>query len=565
MASEVEHLPSDSLQSTGNDNSADTDEGEIFHNGAESDREDDIGDRGANMYIGRRGTDRSVLDRGNKHLQIEIKEEPQSPGRMGNHEGSLREPPKCYICDVTFHDEHMYSKHLEEHAVGHFAHSQHIMKSFKCHICSRSFSKKQTLKRHSILHSGIKPFKCAFCTHSTYRKDHLQAHIRIKHLAGKSKQAKCTICNVVFSTHQSLTNHMKSHRNLHNCLHCGEGFYSTGALASHIRSRHASGGLSQQNGGTVYTCEPCRFTTSSSSLYDMHLQCEKHRLKCEASSPMNLQSPQKQNHGGDMNENTGYTTIADMITDVVRMSTQDLPQTAELNRRMETDGDGESVSKGNSTSIASAPVISSVMSLQSDSVYNGMSSPSRESESPPVTTISNSNGNIINHLAVSPRDSGNGSVRSSLSSPEDRAEGSRSQNPSPATSPNVSVVEPEKRDSWNSMLPLSGREGNACSSLLRTLVTNNAKAVLMAKSGQVPKPLCISSNSQWKGTVRDNSTQDDVWRCVDCQIIFPDNVMYTIHMGCHGLKSPFQCNICAYECIDKYEFASHISRGQHRF
>lgn len=53
-------------------------------------------------------------------------------------------------------------------------------------------------------------------------------------------------------------------------------------------------------------------------------------------------------------------------------------------------------------------------------------------------------------------------------------------------------------------------------------------------------------------------------KCLHCDILFSDNVLYTIHMGCHGYDQPFQCNICGSMCIDKYDFACHFARGQHK-
>lgn len=52
--------------------------------------------------------------------------------------------------------------------------------------------------------------------------------------------------------------------------------------------------------------------------------------------------------------------------------------------------------------------------------------------------------------------------------------------------------------------------------------------------------------------------------CQHCDIYFPDNILYTIHMGCHGYENPFQCNICGLKCRNKYDFACHFARGQHK-
>ncbi len=52
--------------------------------------------------------------------------------------------------------------------------------------------------------------------------------------------------------------------------------------------------------------------------------------------------------------------------------------------------------------------------------------------------------------------------------------------------------------------------------------------------------------------------------CRHCRILFLDYVMFTIHMGCHGFHQPFECNICGHRSEDRYQFSSHISRGEHQ-
>lgn len=53
------------------------------------------------------------------------------------------------------------------------------------------------------------------------------------------------------------------------------------------------------------------------------------------------------------------------------------------------------------------------------------------------------------------------------------------------------------------------------------------------------------------------------FRCEHCRVLFLDHVMFTIHMGCHGFHQPFECNICGHRSQDRYEFSSHIVRGEH--
>ncbi|XP_059181320.1 zinc finger protein Pegasus-like [Centropristis striata] len=74
------------------------------------------------------------------------------------------------------------------------------------------------------------------------------------------------------------------------------------------------------------------------------------------------------------------------------------------------------------------------------------------------------------------------------------------------------------------------------------------------------------SNSQpsTPAPVLTTSDQQQFHKCQHCDIHFLDNIIYTIHMGCHGYEHPFQCNVCGYICTDKYDFSCHFARGQHK-
>ncbi|KAJ8409840.1 hypothetical protein AAFF_G00218990 [Aldrovandia affinis] len=63
----------------------------------------------------------------------------------------------------------------------------------------------------------------------------------------------------------------------------------------------------------------------------------------------------------------------------------------------------------------------------------------------------------------------------------------------------------------------------------------------------------------------ERGTQDELSsKCAHCGIVFLDEVMYALHMSCHGDSGPFQCSICLHACADKYDFTTHIQRGLHR-
>ncbi|XP_045165454.2 uncharacterized protein LOC123529264 [Mercenaria mercenaria] len=64
-----------------------------------------------------------------------------------------------------------------------------------------------------------------------------------------------------------------------------------------------------------------------------------------------------------------------------------------------------------------------------------------------------------------------------------------------------------------------------------------------------------------------NTTKSDLvqqiqaLRCEHCTIIFEDDVIHSLHMGCHSLEDPFKCNICGNIYNNKYGFYTHFIRG----
>ncbi|XP_060681473.1 DNA-binding protein Ikaros isoform X4 [Hemiscyllium ocellatum] len=75
----------------------------------------------------------------------------------------------------------------------------------------------------------------------------------------------------------------------------------------------------------------------------------------------------------------------------------------------------------------------------------------------------------------------------------------------------------------------------------------------------------MESNQEIIKVISSEGEHVKVYKCEHCRVLFLDHVMFTIHMGCHGFRDPFECNMCGYRSQDRYEFSSHITRGEHRF
>ena len=71
-----------------------------------------------------------------------------------------------------------------------------------------------------------------------------------------------------------------------------------------------------------------------------------------------------------------------------------------------------------------------------------------------------------------------------------------------------------------------------------------------------------SGATQCDGEERVEKTKG-VIKCEHCGISFEDEVLHSIHMGCHSHTDPFKCNVCGRSCENRYGFYTHIMRGHH--
>ncbi|XP_041367932.1 DNA-binding protein Ikaros-like [Gigantopelta aegis] len=63
------------------------------------------------------------------------------------------------------------------------------------------------------------------------------------------------------------------------------------------------------------------------------------------------------------------------------------------------------------------------------------------------------------------------------------------------------------------------------------------------------------------GDDQQSFTSVQTTKCPHCGVTFDDEVLFSIHIGCHSHTDPFVCNVCGKPCYNKYGFYSHIMRG----
>ncbi|KAK0066543.1 zinc finger protein 506 [Biomphalaria pfeifferi] len=162
------------------------------------------------------------------------------------------QPYSCDVCKRTFTYRHNLLKHQLAHKApdkyAQFyqkkieAHVASGKPSFSCSVCAKVFIRKETLAKHSKIHSGKKPFKCSICEREFTQNVHLKVHMR-KHTG--SRPFQCKDCNRGFIDSTALAKHIEyeacnSENALYRCKVCDKRHYYLGSIKQHIRKHHGA-------------------------------------------------------------------------------------------------------------------------------------------------------------------------------------------------------------------------------------------------------------------------------------------------------------------------------------
>ncbi|KAH8381788.1 hypothetical protein KR009_000207 [Drosophila setifemur] len=154
-----------------------------------------------------------------RHLNVHIKA--LKNGKCG--------PMKCPICELQL----SCSSSLKRHMIIHTG-----LKPFKCSECDQSFSQREVLKRHMDTHTGAKRHKCPHCSSCFAQKSNLHQHIGRVHL-GKAHTHKCHLCQRSFNHVSGLSRHLVTHAGvMFACKECGRQFNDRSAVQRHVQTVH---------------------------------------------------------------------------------------------------------------------------------------------------------------------------------------------------------------------------------------------------------------------------------------------------------------------------------------
>ncbi|XP_078802835.1 zinc finger protein Eos isoform X9 [Oryzias latipes] len=396
---------------------------------------------------------------------------------------------------------------------------------FQCNQCGASFTQKGNLLRHIKLHSGEKPFKCPFCSYACRRRDALTGHLRTHAVSSPTvgKPYKCSYCGRSYKQHSTLEEHRERCQSYLQSLESQlpNNAYTPGQKHIRLNPADAPYELSAEldKDGEMHRGDLDSLYVgglggeypgvagnvgggTSETLRPPHLPTSHHAC------PSDIRLPHNSNHPsvslGPRLDCTGTGAGVGVVG---------------LGGREAAEGH-EDVSAG--PSHVPSPSNGCQESTDTESMPDELCN-----SNTPVSTFLGNNGHHLlhssNHIPrLPPTTHHTGRDRHSLSNAKER-----------------DVKNEEGRHSALAPPPLAA----VPVSLTAHSATSTEALRVVDGEGHVVRS----------------------FRCDHCRVIFLDHVMFTIHMGCHGFRQPFECNICGYRSQDRYEFSSHIVRGEHVF
>ncbi|XP_043546036.1 DNA-binding protein Ikaros isoform X3 [Chiloscyllium plagiosum] len=376
---------------------------------------------------------------------------------------------------------------------------------FQCSQCGASFTQKGNLLRHIKLHSGEKPFKCHLCNYACRRRDALTGHLRT-HSVGKPH--KCSYCGRSYKQRSSLEEHKERCHNYLQTMGLHSGIYS---VKEDNKSHDLTEGVCKMGSERAMVLDRLASNVAKRKssmpqkfVGEKKLQLDISELQYDANSNYEKESEMMQTHVLDQAINNAINYLG----------------AESLRPLVQTPAGGSEV----------IPVISNMYTMHkthSDTQSHANSAASQD-------------GAIENVVLIS-------KTKSQSSERE----------PSPNNSCPDSTDTESNNEERNNLIYLTNHVAPQARNGL-PLVKEDPRSYDIMRAGMEPNQEIIKVISSEGEHVK-------VYKCEHCRVLFLDHVMFTIHMGCHGFRDPFECNMCGYRSQDRYEFSSHITRGEHRF